>query len=92
MSLPPGQPRGSGGGEYGPSQRHSRSAAKRRWPRRHPVWSALIAIVGLLIIIGAMANPQAGQGQPYHGKRRSASSRHGYGRQVRAEMPGPGHQ
>ncbi len=58
MSLPPGQPRGSGGGEYGPSQRHSRSAAKRRWPRRHPVWSALIAIVGLLIIIGAMANPK----------------------------------
>ncbi len=51
MSISPGQPPGSGGGQYGPPQRHSRSAAKRRWPRRHPVWSALIAIIGLLIII-----------------------------------------
>ncbi len=58
MSIPPGQPPGSGGPQYGPPQQHSRSAAKRRWPQRHPVWSALIAIVGLLIIIGAMANPK----------------------------------
>jgi hypothetical protein len=39
-------------------QRHSRPAAKRRWPRRHPVWSVLIAIAGLLIIIGATANAE----------------------------------
>jgi hypothetical protein len=57
MSIPPGQPPGPSG-RYGPPQQHSRSAAKRRWPRRHPVWSALIAIAGLLIIIGATANPK----------------------------------
>ncbi len=64
MSISPGQPPGSGGGRYGLPQRHSRSAAKRWWPRRHPVWSALIATAGLLTIIGltsigatANANP-----------------------------------
>jgi hypothetical protein len=51
MSTTPGQPPGSGGGRYGPPQRHSRSTAKRRWPRRHPVWSSLIAIIGLFIVI-----------------------------------------
>jgi preprotein translocase subunit SecE len=56
MSLSPGQPPRSDGGQDGLPQRHSRSAAKRRWPRRHPVWSALIAIVGLLTIIVAAAN------------------------------------
>jgi hypothetical protein len=56
MSIPPGQPPGSGGPQYGPPQQFSASAAKHRWPRPHPVWSALIVIVGLLIIIGATAN------------------------------------
>lgn len=58
MSIPPGQPPGSDGWPYGPPQQNSPSTTKRRWPRRHPVWSALIAIVGLFIIIGAMANPK----------------------------------
>jgi hypothetical protein len=56
MSMPSGQPRGSGGRQYGPLPQYSRPAVKRRWPRRHPVWSALIAIVALLIIIGAATN------------------------------------
>ena len=34
------------------------SSIKRRWPRRHPVWSALIAIVGLFIVISVVANPK----------------------------------
>jgi hypothetical protein len=58
MSISPGQPPGLGG-QNGPSQQHSRPAAKWRWPRRHPIWSALIAIVGLFIIIGATANPKS---------------------------------
>ncbi len=64
MSISPGPPPGSGGGRYGLPQRHSRSAAKRCWLRRHPVWSALIATAGLLTFIGltsigatANANP-----------------------------------
>jgi len=56
MSIPHGQPPGSGGPQYGPPRRSSRSDTKHRWPRRHPVWSALIAIVSLLIIIGATVN------------------------------------
>ena len=59
MSIQPGQPPGPGGWQYGPPQQHSPSAAKRPWPRRHPVWSALIAIIVLLIIIGALANKPA---------------------------------
>lgn len=52
MSISPGQPSGSGGGQDGLPKRHSLSAAKRSWPRRHPVWSVLIATAGLLTIIG----------------------------------------
>jgi hypothetical protein len=50
MSIPHGQSPESGGQQYRPP------TVKRRWPRRHPVWSALIAIVVLLIIIVATAN------------------------------------
>ncbi len=56
MSIPPGQPPGSGGRKYGPPPQYSPPAVRRRWPRRHPVCSALIAIVILLIIIGVTAN------------------------------------
>jgi hypothetical protein len=56
MSMPPGQPAGSGGQQYGPPSQDLPTAIKRRWPRRHPVWSAVIAIVVLLIIIGATTN------------------------------------
>ena len=55
MSVPPG-----------PYDRKSESPRqpsvpwrKRAWPRRHPVWSALIAIVALLFVIGAVANGAA---------------------------------
>ncbi len=63
MSISPGQPPESGGGHDGLPKRHSRSAAKRSWPRRHPVWSVLIATAGLLTIvgltnIGATPNPK----------------------------------
>lgn len=58
MSMPPGQPPWSGSSQYEPPQRYSRPPAKRRWPRRHPVWSALIAILGLLVIIGAVTSPK----------------------------------
>jgi hypothetical protein len=56
MSIPPGQSPGSGGQQYRPPPKYSPPAVKRRWPRRHPVWSALIAIVVLLIIIDATAS------------------------------------
>lgn len=58
MSLSPGQRPGSGGSQDGLPYRFSRSAAKRRWPRRHPAWSALIAIAGLLIIVAATVNAE----------------------------------
>ena len=58
MSMPPGQPPWSDGSQYEPPQQHSRPRAKRRWPRRHPVWSALIAILGLLVIIAGITGPK----------------------------------
>ena len=62
MSMSPGQPPWSDGSQYEPPQQHSRPPAKRRWPRRHPVWSALIAILGLLVIIAGITGPKVGQG------------------------------
>ncbi len=55
MSASTGQRPGSGGRRYGLPQRHSRSTAEPRWLRRHPAWSALIAIAGLLTIVAAAA-------------------------------------
>jgi hypothetical protein len=46
MSIPRGQP----------SPQNSPPGIRWRWPRRHPVWAALIAIVVVLIIIGATTN------------------------------------
>jgi hypothetical protein len=48
MSMPPGQPPGSS-----PGRPLSKSAASagRAWPRRHPVWTSLIALTALLVII-----------------------------------------
>jgi hypothetical protein len=54
MSMPPGQPPWPDGPQYEPHQQYSKPSAKRRWPRRHPVWSTLIAILGLLVVIAAM--------------------------------------
>ena len=59
MSMPPGQPPWSDGSQYEPPGQHSRPPAKRRWPRRHPVWSALIAILGLLVIIAGITGPKS---------------------------------
>ena len=59
MSMPPGQPPWPDGSQYEPPQQYSRPPAKRRWPRRHPVWSALIAILGLLVIIAGITGPKS---------------------------------
>ena len=59
MSRPPGQPSSSDGSQYEPPRQYSRPPAKRRWLRRHPVWSALIAILGLLIIIAGITGPKS---------------------------------
>jgi hypothetical protein len=48
MPMPPGQP----SGPPAPIP----PTGKRAWPRRHPVWSALIAGFALLVIIGAATN------------------------------------
>ncbi len=48
MPMPPGQPSGPPPPIPPPG--------KRAWPRRHPVWSALIAGFALLVIISATTN------------------------------------
>ena len=58
MSMPPGQPPWSDGSQYEPPQLYSPPSAKRRRLRRHPVWSGLIAILGLLLIIAAITGPK----------------------------------
>lgn len=55
MSIPPG----SGGRPHGPGPHNSPRAVKQRWPRRHPVWSALITLAVLLIIIIAATSKPA---------------------------------
>jgi hypothetical protein len=52
MSMPPG-PRP---GPYGPRTARTPTSRTRAWPRRHPIWSVLIAIFLLLVIIGAATN------------------------------------
>jgi hypothetical protein len=47
MSMPPSQPRRPST----PPTRPRSSSTKRAWPRRHPIWSALIAIFALSVII-----------------------------------------
>jgi hypothetical protein len=56
--MPPGQPPWPNHSKSEPPQQPSRPSAKRRWPRRHPIWSILIAVFGLLIIVGAITNPK----------------------------------
>jgi hypothetical protein len=57
MSMPPGQPPGSYRPPYGLPQQHPPPARRRAWPRRHPIWSAVIALFVLLVIIGATTSP-----------------------------------
>jgi hypothetical protein len=58
MSTPPGQPQRPTGPPFGIPQQDPPTGTKRAWPRRHPVWSAIIAISVLLVIIAAAtSNP-----------------------------------
>lgn len=60
MSMPPGQPPRPAGPPFGTPQQHPATGRKRAWPRRHPIWSAAIAIFVLLVIIAATtSNPPA---------------------------------
>ena len=54
MSMSPGQPPGYSGGQYGPPAPRP-PFIKRRWPQRHPVWSALIGVVVLLVAVISVA-------------------------------------
>ena len=59
MSTPPGQPPGASGHQRGAPQQAT-PPKKRAWPRRHPIWSAVIAVFAifvLLVIIGSVASP-----------------------------------
>jgi hypothetical protein len=59
MSTPPGQPPGASGHQRGAPQQ-ARPPRKRAWPRRHPIWSAMIAVFAifvLLVIIGSVVSP-----------------------------------
>lgn len=59
MSTPPGQGPGASGHQRGAPQQAT-PPRKRAWPRRHPIWSAVIAVFAifvLLIIIGSVASP-----------------------------------
>jgi hypothetical protein len=58
MSTPTGPYRPGPGGP-----RQYPLSNKRRWPRRHPVWSAIIAFAALLIIIAAVSTPAAHPGR-----------------------------
>ena len=58
MSTPPGQPPEASGHQERPPRRAA--SGKRAWPRRHPIWSAVIAVLAifvLLVIIGSVASP-----------------------------------
>ncbi len=59
MSTPPGQGPGASGHQRGAPQQAT-PPRKRAWPRRHPIWSAVIAVFAifvLLVIIGSVASP-----------------------------------
>jgi YVTN family beta-propeller protein len=64
MSMPSGLPPGPSGGQRGPVQ-PTRSARMSAWVRRRPIWSALIAIVIVIIAVavpvvtGALSGTQA---------------------------------
>jgi hypothetical protein len=55
MSVPPGQPQRPAGPPFGVPQQYP-PTGKRAWPRRHPIWSAAIAIFISLVVIGASAS------------------------------------
>jgi len=82
MSMPPGQ-------QPGPFRRPAQPTAPRPgtspWPRRHPVWSAAIALFAVLAIIGIAANGtgsrNAGSSLPAPSPRPSATP---------SAMPTPG--
>ena len=62
MSTPPGQPPEANGHQEGPPWRAA--PRKRAWPWRHPIWSAVIAVLAifvLLVIIGSVASPPSTQ-------------------------------
>jgi hypothetical protein len=71
MSMTSGQPSGPDGSPFGAAPQDSPPSRKRAWPRRHPVWSSLIAIVILLVIIGAVAGSPSTK--PSHSTAASAS-------------------
>jgi hypothetical protein len=58
MSMPPGQPLRRPGHQHRPPPLPpTPQPGRRAWPRRHPNWFTVIAIIGLLIISTACAPP-----------------------------------
>jgi hypothetical protein len=60
MSIPPGQPPNPSDHQHGQDGQPAKPSRRPAWPRRHPVWSTLIAGVGLLVVIGAALSPGPG--------------------------------
>jgi hypothetical protein len=69
MSMPPGQSPGPDGSNQGPPRQDILPTRKRAWSRRHPVWSGVIAFIGVLIIIGVATG-----GPPSNTSRTTAAS------------------
>jgi hypothetical protein len=58
MSMPSGQLPGP----YRPPPQHTSPSRKRAWPRRHPIWSALIAAFALFVLMGIIGAATSGTG------------------------------